>query len=79
MEALSPFRDVRVDVVLQVLFHAGSLQHKIFEGGLHVIAPTHIPHKETLIHPPEDEYQIDDLCPLKACQREDGLCCYLIL
>ena len=60
--------------MLQVLFHAGSLQDKIFEGGLPAIALAHIPHKETLIHPPGDEYQIDDLCPLKAFQREDGVC-----
>ena len=50
MEADSPFRDVPVDAVLQVLFHAGSPHDKIFEGGLHAIAPAHIPHKETLIH-----------------------------
>jgi hypothetical protein len=79
VEAQSPFGDVRVEAVLQVLFHAGSLKDKLFEGGLHAVAPTHIPHKETLIHPPGDEYGIDDLCPLKACQREDGVCGYLSL
>ena len=54
MQAQSPFCDVRVDAVLQVLFHAGSLHDKIFKGGLHAIAPAHIPHKD--IHLPGDEY-----------------------
>ena len=66
MEAQCPLRDVRVDAVLQRLFHVGSLQYEVFEGGLHPITPTHIPDEETLIHPPGDEHTELTIC---ACSK----------
>ena len=49
MQAPSPLRDVRVDSYCKYFFHAGCLQHKIFEGGLHRL-PQYTSHIKTVLY-----------------------------